>query len=96
MTKEWENVLGQMVLFEGDAAGGWTFECHDIAVTQDKAVRYPTQAAARLAAASMIFAFFVMEEVTSRDVPSSTKPVAGSRPLPGPFVRPPAAGGGGR
>lgn len=96
MRKEWENVLGQMVLFSEDASGGWSFECYDLGVAQDAKVRYPTQQAARLAVASMVFAFFVTEEVTSAPVPPTTSGPAASPRLAGPTVPPGLPQGGGR
>ncbi len=70
----WEEVLGQRVLFVEEADGRWRWQAGDLDVRHDPAVRFPTLSAARLACAAMVYAFFVMEEVTGVDVPSSIKP----------------------
>ncbi len=69
MRREWESILGEQVLFKESAKGGWQWQCKDLGVSADPVVRYATQGRARLAAAAMIYAFFVMEEVTSGPVP---------------------------
>lgn len=84
MRREWETVLGEKVLFREDPRGGWRWECEDLNVKADAAVRYSTQGQARLAAAAMIYAFFVLEEVTGTLIP----------PLGALFISVPCAGGG--
>jgi len=91
MRKEWENVLGQMVLFTEEAADRWAWECPTLNVAHAPEVRFSSQASARVMAATMIFAFFVTEEATSATVPLSTSPSpetpAGPSSLP--VVHPP-------
>jgi len=81
MQKEWESVLGQMVLFTEEAKGKWLWECPTLDVKHDPAVRFSSQASARIAAATMIFALYVLDESTAIDPPPGGGGVA--RPGPG-------------
>lgn len=92
MKKWWEDVLGQRTLFTQLPDGRWQWEAHDLDVRADPNVTFPTLLAARLACAAMIYAFFVMEEVTSTLVPHSinrSDATAGER---GPSDSPPTQG----
>lgn len=84
MRREWESVLGERVLFTEDPMGGWRWACAEMEVKADPIVRYSTQGQARLAAAAMIYAFFVMEEVTGSDIP----------PVGSLYITVPCSGGG--
>jgi hypothetical protein len=91
MRKEWENVLGQMVLFTEEAAGRWAWECPTLNVAHAPEVRFTSQSSARMMAATMIFAFFVTEEATSQLAPPSTNPSPAppASSAPTPFTEPP-------
>lgn len=84
MRREWEGLLGERVLFVEDPRGGWRWACADLEVKADPAVRYSTQGQARLAAAAMIYSFFVLEQVTGTPIP----------PVGALFVATPCSGGG--
>lgn len=97
MTKEWESVLGQMILFIEEEPGRWKWECPTLNVFHDVNVRYSSQSMARLSAAAVIFAFYVTEETTSHPVPPATSsPVAAPPLLPAGPSRPPQGSGGRR
>jgi hypothetical protein len=72
MKKSWEDVLGQRVIIVQRADGRWTWEAMDLDVQADPNVTFPSDSACRLACAAMVYAFFVMEEVTSILAPPST------------------------
>lgn len=93
--KCWEEVLGERVLFVELEGGRWQWRCRSLNVNQDPTVRYRTLQDARLASASMIYAFFVVEEVTSETEPPSLRPSLGSLPLSSSPFQPPTQGGEG-
>lgn len=96
MKKEWESVLGQMVLFTEEVPGKWSWECPTLNVAHDPSVRFTSQPSARVAAAVLIFSFFVMEEATSAPVLPSTSPSAATPAAPSVLPLRPPQGGGGR
>jgi len=97
MKKEWEPVLGQMVLFTEEAPGRWKWECPTLSVEHSPEVRFSSQSAARVMAATMVFAYFVTEEATGEPVPPATElPPVSPVPLVPPLPRPPQGSGGRR
>lgn len=95
MTKWWEDVLGQRMLFLEDPEGKWRWESHDIDVRQDATTSFRSLQAARLAAAAAVYHFFVLEEVTSDPAQPFTRPSSGQADGPTPSPTSPPHGSGG-
>lgn len=95
MRREWECILGERVLFAEAPQGGWRWSCESMEVKQDPAVRYGTMGQARLAAAALIYAFFVFEEVTAGPVPPAGALYVVTPTVPGTAPAPPSHGGDG-
>lgn len=95
MLKLWESVLGERILFTRHVDGRWSWDSSGVRVGMASEIRYVSQQLARIAAASMIFAFFLTEETTSTDVgldfSSSASSLSDEPRRPG---NPPQGGGG--
>lgn len=96
MLKEWETVLGERVLFTRTADGRWHWECRNQQVKHDHATWFASQRLARLAAAAMLYAFFVFEELTSDviDEKGRVPPLPENDPFLPPDPPPQGSGGG--
>jgi hypothetical protein len=74
MEKSWEEVLGEWVLFERFGSGRWSWRTRRVPVNDAPGVTYATMKEARIAAAVMLAAAWLLEEIRGEDVPSRAPP----------------------